>query len=132
MDAAMVSTYEIENALRARNTRLLRRAIRLESDERYDLIKDMPMCQFQAAAQLLIEHGENANKIQRMAERNKVEVNKQTTVRDILAQAAKAGDEEAIELLASGLGAVAICVGIWGDAISGISRVPGQAARSIG
>src|SRR5271166_3391026 len=24
-------------------------------------------------------------------------------------------------------GAVAICVGIWGDAISGISRVPGQA-----
>ena len=103
MDAAMVSTYEIENALRARNTRLLRRAIRLESDERYDLIKDMPMCQFQAAAQLLIEQGENANKIQRMAERNKVEVNKQTTVCDILVQAAKAGDEEAIELLASGL-----------------------------
>ena len=61
------------------------------------------MYQFQAAAQLLIEHGENANKIQRMAERNKVEVNKQTTVRDILVQAAKAGDEEAIELLASGL-----------------------------
>jgi len=103
MDAAMVSTYEIENALRARNTRLLRRALRLESDERYDLIKNMPMYQFQAAAQLLIEQGENANKIQRMAERNKVEVNKQTTVRDILVQAAKAGDEEAIELLASGL-----------------------------
>jgi hypothetical protein len=38
-----------------------------------------------------------------LAERNKVEVNKQTTVRDILVQAAKAGDEEAIELLASGL-----------------------------
>ena len=87
----------------ARNTRLLRRALRLESDEPYDLMKNMPMYQFQAAAQLLIEHGENANKIQRMAERNKVEVNKQTTVRDILVQAAKAGDEEAIELLASGL-----------------------------
>jgi uncharacterized membrane protein len=63
----------------------------------------MPMYQFQGAAQLLIEHGEDANKIQRMPERNKVEVNKQTTVRDILVQAAKAGDEEAIELLASGL-----------------------------
>ena len=61
------------------------------------------MYQFQAAAQLLIEQGENANKIQRMAERNKVEVNKQTTVCDILVQAAKAGDEEAIELLASSL-----------------------------
>jgi hypothetical protein len=84
MDAAMVSTYEIENALRARNTRLLRRALRLETDERYDLIKNMPMYQFQVAAQLLIQHGENANKIQRMAERNKVEVNKQTTVCDIL------------------------------------------------
>ena len=99
----MVSTYEIENALRARNTRLLRHALRLESDERYDLIKNMPMFQFQAAAQLLIEQGKNADKIQRMAERNKVEVNKQTTVRDILVQAAKAGDEEAIELLAGGL-----------------------------
>jgi uncharacterized membrane protein len=99
----MVSAYEIENALRARNTRLLRRALRLEFDERCDLIKNMPMYQFQAAAQLLIEHGENANKIQRMAERNKVEVNKQTTVRDILVQAAEAGDEEAIELLSSGL-----------------------------
>jgi hypothetical protein len=61
------------------------------------------MYQFQAAAQLLIEQGENANKIQRMAERNKLVVNKQTTVRDILVLAAKAGDEEAIELLASGL-----------------------------
>ena len=39
----MVSAYEIENALRARNTRLLRRALRLEFDERYDLIKNMPM-----------------------------------------------------------------------------------------
>jgi hypothetical protein len=29
-------------------------------------------------------------------------------------------------------GAVAICVGIWCDAISGISKLPGQAARSIG
>jgi len=38
-----------------------------------------------------------------MAERNKVEINKQTTVRDILVQAAEAGDEEAIELLSSGL-----------------------------
>jgi len=46
MDAAMASTYEIENALRARNTRLLRRALHLESDERYDLIKNMPMYQF--------------------------------------------------------------------------------------
>ena len=35
-------------------------------------------------------------------------------------------------LSGSAFGAVAICVGIWGDAISGISRVPGQAARSIG
>jgi uncharacterized membrane protein len=100
---AMVATYEIENALRARNTRLLRRALCLKSDERYDLIKNMPMYQFQAAALLLIEHGDNANKMQRMVERNKVEVNKQTNVRDILVQAAKAGDEEAIELLASGL-----------------------------
>jgi uncharacterized membrane protein len=100
---AMVATYEIENALRARNTRLLRRALCLKPDERYDLIKNMPMYQFQAAALLLIEHGDNANKMQRMVERNKVEVNKQTNVRDILVQAAKAGDEEAIELLASGL-----------------------------
>jgi hypothetical protein len=48
----------------------------------------MPMHQFQAAAQLLIEHGENANKIQRMAERNKVEVNKQTRSKRLAGPAA--------------------------------------------
>jgi class 3 adenylate cyclase len=41
----------------------------------------------------------------------------------------RSGEEAAFNLMR---GAVASCVGIWCDAISGIWRVPGQAARSIG
>ena len=37
-----------------------------------------------------------------------------------------------VRFILAGSGAVASCVGIRCDAISGISRIPGQAARSIG
>jgi hypothetical protein len=37
-----------------------------------------------------------------------------------------------IGYLSPGIGSVVSCVGIWCDAISGISRVASQAARSIG
>jgi hypothetical protein len=71
-----------------------------DSRAAYDLIADMYCWQFQAAAAMLEENQKLVDRCLAIGRRHKAP--KSATLRSVVEKAAKAGDKEAISLLASG------------------------------